>query len=123
MEETYKPLKGAIMNIQSKVVNTYYHGFNLELPGRLNDVNWFAWQWDYDTITIANDTDPELVTFCEIVGDTLDVWVDGSRTQCDLEVHTYHSTKFVLIRIPIYAQEEAIYDGPQETEHHVEINK
>ena len=112
------------MNIQSKVTNTYYHDFNLELPGRLNHVHWFAWEWDYECITIANDTDPELVTFCEIIGDTLDVWVNGDRVQCNLEVHNYNSTKkYVLIRIPIYFHEEAIYDGPQETEHHVEVYK
>lgn len=74
-------------------------------------------------ITIANDTDPELVTFCEIMGETLDVWVNGDRVQCNLEVHNYSGAKYVLIRIPIYSQEEAIYDGPQETEHHVEVYK
>lgn len=108
------------MNIQSRITNIYYHNFELKLPGRLNYVHWYPWEWDAHSITIANDTDPELITFCEVLGDTLDVWVAGDRTQCKLAVQ---DNKYVLITIPVYAEEEATYNGPEITEHHVEIIK
>lgn len=111
------------MELSYQLTNTYETYFDIKLQGKLNDAHWFYYEHDYDSITIAHDTDEDIITTCETLGDTIDVWINGDRTECKLEVKdvAWSGTKVVLIEITCYPEDNAIDNGPYDVNAEVHI--
>ena len=105
------------MDLSYQLTNSYEAYFDITLQGKLNDAHWFYCDHDYDSITIAHDTDEDIITTCETLGDTIDVWVNGDRTECKLKVED----EVVLIEITCYPEDTAIDNGPYDANSEVYV--
>jgi len=113
------------MEVQFNKTEHYEHNYTVEFKGFLNDAVWYFWDHTHDCITIAHDTDEAVIDFCEKVGDEIEVWIDGDRTICTMEIedHTWMEGKRVLVNLPVYAHEDAEYNGPYDGETNVDIHR
>lgn len=111
------------MQLTFNLTNHYDHSWNIEFQGKLNHAKWFVWENTYDSIVLCHDTDPDIITFCKVLGDSLDVWIDGDRTECMLEVKecTWSDSQAVYVTLHINPEEEALYNGPYDSETNAEI--
>lgn len=110
------------MDIKAHKTDHFEAYFEVTFQGRLNDAHWFYWEHDISTITICHDTDEDIIKFCEEdLVDSVDVWIDGDRTQCNLKVEkcAFSEGKRVLVELPIWCEDEWQY--PYDTEEEVEV--
>jgi len=106
------------MQVNFDIRNYYDTSYNIEFQGSLNHAHWYAWDWWNDGIVLCHDTDPDIIKIAEALGDTIDVWIDGDRTSCKLEV----DDGSVYVTLNIYPEDDALHKGPYDTETNAEVD-
>ena len=111
------------MQLTFNLTNYYDHSWDIEFQGKLNYARWFVYDMSYDEIVLCHDTDPDIITFCKVLGDSIDVWIDGDRTECPLKVNKcdYSESEAVYVTLELNPEEEATYAGPYDCDTNAEI--
>ena len=111
------------MNVTFNLTNYYDHTWIIEFQGKLNHAKWFVWETTHDSIVLCHDTDPDIITFAKVLGDSIDVWIDGDRTECPLEIAKWEwcESEAVLVTLELNPEEEAMYNGPYDCETNAEV--
>jgi len=111
------------MQLNFELRNYYESSWDIEFQGSLNHAHWFVWETTYDEVVLCHDTDKDIINACKMLGDSIDVWIDGDRTECILSVSKsdWSEGESVFVTLPINPEEEALYNGPYDNETNAEI--
>jgi hypothetical protein len=109
------------MQLNFELQNYYDHSWNIEFQGKLNHAHWYVYEITHDEIVLCHDTDPDVITFCKVLGDSIDVWIDGDRTECMLDVKKHFEEDAVYVTLYLNPEEEALYNGPYDSVTNAEI--
>jgi hypothetical protein len=109
------------MDLTFNLTNYYDHSWDIKFQGKLNDAHWYVYDITHDEIILCHDTDPDIITFCKVLGDSIDVWIDGDRTECPLDVNKHFEEDAVFVTLHLDAHEEALYNGPYDSDTHAEV--
>jgi hypothetical protein len=112
------------MELQYSLTEYYDVSYDIKLQGQLNHAHWYMYEIMPDYIEICHDSDPDIVRACEIIGGeeegyrTIDVWVEGTRRTCRMDIRkcSLNDDKAVYISIPVFAEDDARCKGPYDSD-------
>jgi hypothetical protein len=111
------------MNLTYNLTQYYDVNYTIEFQGMLNTAHWYPWDIMRDYIEICHDTDETVINACKILGGTVNVWINGDRTECKVDIKkcSYSDSEVVHVRIPVDAVEDATMHGPYDEDMNTEI--
>ena len=99
-----------------------YYDANYEVTfvsDRMNNVHWYVWDTDYNSITLAHDDYSDVIEYCKTLGDSIEVYIDGDRHECMLEVTKskgFGDELAVYVTLELTPDDDALHDGPYDVE-------
>ena len=112
------------MRLHYEQVEHYGASYEITFLGKLNDIHWYAYDWSHNSITLCHDTDNDIIAFCKTLGDSLEVFIDGDRVECPLEVtanKSFGDDEAVYVTLELTPEDDAMYAGAYDTIRDVEV--